>query len=392
MNINANITYRQHGGKWEYRIRYIDPITKKPKEKSKRGFAGKKEAKFMAEKVQVEIQDGYDQSDITLAGYLDLWMRDYKDGNVSKNYLSSLNNSIENHIKPYFKQVELKAVTPEMYQKFINYLSKEKGQARNTVLKAHNCLYNCMKQAKRNKRIKDNPCEDVVIPGKRKQEEDASKFIDSDDVPNLLSHAYQYGYIYWIFFKVLIETGMRKGEAAALQWSDINLKEKTIYINKSLDFQPETEEELFGDTKNYKSRTIEIPDTTASALKSHLNFQNQNKLMLNELYRHDLNLVLCRKDGDHMPKSTLFNAFERILKRAELDSHPIHSLRHTYVVILMEAGVDLKYIQQQLGHGSQQITNDVYVHLSKKLKKKNTDQVNSRLNDVFKGITQNASN
>lgn len=106
--------------------------------------------------------------------------------------------------------------------------------------------------------------------------------------------------------------------------------------------------------------------------------------MLNDYYRHELNLVFCRKNGEHMPKSTLFNAFEQILKTADLKSYPIHSLRHTYVVLLMEADVDLKYIQGQLGHGSQQITNEVYVHLSKKLKKKNTEQVNSRLNDVFK--------
>ncbi|WP_342600778.1 tyrosine-type recombinase/integrase [Psychrobacillus sp. FSL H8-0483] len=63
---------------------------------------------------------------------------------------------------------------------------------------------------------------------------------------------------------------------------------------------------------------------------------------------------------------------------------PIHSLRHTYVVLLMEAETDIKYIQKQLGHGSYQITADVYDHVSKKIKKKNTDRVNSRLNDVFK--------
>ncbi|GGA24882.1 site-specific integrase [Psychrobacillus lasiicapitis] len=197
-----------------------------------------------------------------------------------------------------------------------------------------------MKQAKKNKRILDNLCEDVIIPGKRTQEDDKSKFIDSENVPNLLTNAYQYGYIYCIFFKVLIETGMRKGEAAALQWTDINLKDKTIQINKSLDFQPETEEDLFGDTKNYKSRTIDIPDTTVTALKAHLQYQNQNKLMLNDYYRHDLNLVFCRKNGEHMPKSTLFNAFERILKRADMNSYPIHSLHHTYVVLLMESKVD----------------------------------------------------
>lgn len=53
-----------------------------------------------------------------------------------------------------------------------------------------------MKQAKKNKRISDNPCEDVVIPGQREQENESLKFIDSDNIPELLNHAYKYGYIY----------------------------------------------------------------------------------------------------------------------------------------------------------------------------------------------------
>jgi integrase len=190
--------------------------------------------------------------------------------------------------------------------------------------------------------------------------------------------------MYWIFFKVLIETGMRKGEAAALQWGDIGFKEKTIRINKNLDFQPGEDDEIFGDTKNRKTRVIDMADITVCALKTHLTLQNQNKLMLNDFYRHDLNLVFSRKDGEPMPKSTLFNAFERILKRAGLNPYPIHSLRHTYVVLLLEAGTDIKYIQKLLGHGSYQITADVYAHVSKKMNKKNTEQVNLRLNDVFK--------
>ncbi|MGG3505078.1 hypothetical protein ABES58_06290 [Paenibacillus lautus] len=51
-------------------------------------------------------------------------------------------------------------------------------------------------------------------------------------------------------------------------------------------------------------------------LKYHLNYQNQNKLALNNVYRHDLNLVLCKDDGNFIPKSSLFNSFSRILKRS----------------------------------------------------------------------------
>lgn len=67
------------------------------------------------------------------------------------------------------------------------------------------------------------------------------------------------------------------------------------------------------------------------------------------------------------PKSSLFNSFSRILKRAELPSMPIHSLRHTHAVLLLEAGNGMKYVQERLGHGSMRITADVYSHVSKKI-------------------------
>nr|WP_269800012.1 tyrosine-type recombinase/integrase [Bacillus sp. mrc49] len=87
---------------------------------------------------------------------------------------------------------------------------------------------------------------------------------------------------------------------------------------------------------------------------------------MNDLYHHDLNLVLGRDDGSFMPKSTLFNAFSRILKRADLPSIPIHSLRHTHAVLQLEAGSDMKYVHERLGHGSVAITDDAYAYISKK--------------------------
>uniref|UniRef100_UPI001FE8640F tyrosine-type recombinase/integrase n=1 Tax=Salipaludibacillus agaradhaerens TaxID=76935 RepID=UPI001FE8640F len=80
-------------------------------------------------------------------------------------------------------------------------------------------------------------------------------------------------------------------------------------------------------------------------------------------------MINARKNGSYIPKSTLFNAFSRILKKSDLAPLPIHSLRHTHAVLLLEAGMDLKYIQERLGHGSIQITADVYSHISKKIQK-----------------------
>lgn len=115
-----------------------------------------------------------------------------------------------------------------------------------------------------------------------------------------------------------------------------------------------------------------------------MKYQNQNKLALNEVYHHDLNLVLCRNDGDIMPKSTLFNAFERILQHADLPKVPIHSLRHTHAVLLLEAGADMKYIQERLGHGSIQITSDVYAHISKKIETDTMGKYEEYMKNVLK--------
>lgn len=315
-------------------------------------------------------------------GYAFLWLKEYKKGSVRKNTYTSLENSIDNHIIPYFGNFELKKLTPALYQKFLNKLYDD-GLAKNTRLRIHNACYNALKRAVMNKKIASNPCEHAVIKGERKAEK--LKYIDSQHVGPFLAVAFEYGYTYGIFFKVLVETGMRKGEAAALQWPDIDFKNGTISISKSLDFQAADESELFGDTKNYHSkRVISMGKSLADALRFHANWQNQNKTNLNEIYHHDLNLVLCRNHGNFMPKSSLFNAFSRILKYAGIAPLPIHSLRHTHAVLQLEAGADMKYVQERLGHGSMQITSDVYSHISKKIENRNNEKYEEYMRNLLK--------
>jgi integrase len=350
---------------WEYRIKYKDPFTGKFKEKSQRGFDSKPEARLAAAEMEKKLNEGFEQTDIPLSDFLEVWIKEYKKGTVRKNTLELHQNNIKNHISPYFKSILLRNIKPMMYQKFLNHLT-EKGYSKRTVELIHSTFHNALEKAVTLSKLEKNPCNGVTIKGQKKNI--AIKFIESENIPTFLQEAHQYGYIYWIFFKVLIETGMRKGEAAALQWTDIDLKNQTISITKTLDFTAKDDEELFGDTKTFNSpRTIKISQGLVNDLRHTMNVQNHNKLALNEIYRHDLNLVLCRNDGNIMPKSSLFNAFERILKKAGLPSIPIHSLRHTHAVILLEAGVEMKFIQERLGHGSIQITSDVYAHISKKI-------------------------
>ncbi|WP_407675754.1 site-specific integrase [Peribacillus saganii] len=322
---------------YEYRIRYKDPITHEYKEKSKRGFTSSIETQIAAAEEEKRILEGFEVNEkvYTLESFLTNWLLEYKKGSVRKNTYLVHERNIQNHIIPYFQNLLLKDLKPIMYQNFLNHLT-DKGYSKRTVEIVHGTVYNAMNKA------------------------------------------------YWLFFMMLIETGMRKGEAAALQWTDVDLKEKTISINKTLDFDPKENEDLFGDTKTHKSkRIITISQSLTNALQFHLKYQNQNKLALNDFYNHDLNLVLCRNDGNVMPKSTLFNSFARKLKKAGLPQLSIHSLRHTHAVLLLESGADMKYIQERFGHGSMGITADVYAHVSKKLEQGNLQRYEDYSEKLF---------
>ncbi|UOQ93380.1 site-specific integrase [Halobacillus shinanisalinarum] len=374
-------TFRKRGNKWEYRISYKDPFTAKHRVKSKSGFQGKKEAQLAAREMERQLEEGFEQTTLPLKHYLHEWLHEYKEGTIRKNTYNLHQANIKNHILPYFKDIQIDQIKPMMYQKFINHLFDQE-YSRRTIEIVHNTMFNSLQKAVTIHKLQKNPCEGVTLKGDKKKKD--VQFIDSGDIPSFLQEAYKYGYIYWLFFKVLIETGMRKGEAAALQWTDINLKDKTISISKTLDFQAKSKEELLGDPKTYSStRVITISQSLTNDLHFHMKQQNQDKLTLNDLYHHDLNLVLCRKDGNYMPKSSLFNSFSRILKRTEIPPLPIHSLRHTHAVLLLEAGADMKYVQERLGHGSIQITSDVYAHISKKIEKDTMDKFESYTKGIF---------
>lgn len=377
-------SFRKRGDKWEYRIIYKDYFDQKKKEKTKGGFATKKEAQLAARKMETQLDEGLFESSISLQTYLNEWLYEHKKDVVRRNTFDIHQSNVKNHINPHFKNLKLKDLTPSKYQSFLTKLY-EAGYSRRTIEIVHGTMYNAINKAVIQRKLPFNPCEGATIKGTSKKSE--IKFIDSSQIPSLLKEAYQYGYIYWLFFLVLIETGLRKGEAAAIQWSDIDFKEQTIRITKTLDFKEQTKDKLFGNTKNYNSkRLIKISQSLTRVLQEHAKHQNQNKLALGELYHHDLNLVLCRQNGNYMPKSSLFNAFKKILSRIDHPQLPIHSLRHTHVVLQMEAGADLKYIQERLGHGGIDITADVYAHLSKKLEEQQMNRFEEYTKDIF---TQN---
>ena len=372
-------SFRKQGSVWQYRVRYKDQYSNDWKEISKSGFKTKKEAQIAAQQKEQELMNGFEQGNMNTAVYFHNWLSNYVKDKLKPNTFKTYRQVIEKHLIPYFGAMELTKIKPMMYQKFIDE-KIESGLSTETARRIHNVAFQACKRAMINGYITKNPCENVSI---KKREVKKLKFMEPQLIPQVLKYLYKRGQMYGLFFKVLFETGLRKGEAAALQWTDIDWKNEKITINNSLNFQPEEDEEVLGGTKNFNSlRTIEVRSSLIKELKEHMKYQNQRKMYLGDAYQHELNLVLCRDDGSPFLIFTLFNVFKSSLISIEHESLPIHSTRHTHAVMLLEAGADMKYVQERLGHGSMQITSDVYSHVSKRIATRSLEKFDTYMKQI----------
>lgn len=168
-------------------------------------------------------------------------------------------------------------------------------------------------------------------------------------------------------FIFAFNTGMRLGEMLALTWNDVDLKNKTVNVNKSMsvvtdyDEDAEKKNKIIIDTTKTKSGSREIPLNKA-ALKC-VEIQQQNN-------KADSPFIFYSSAGTALMKRNIYRAFKNIMEKADIKTHlTIHSMRHSFATRLLEKGADIKTVSDLLGHKSIQITLDIYSHVSSNLKK-----------------------
>lgn len=369
-------TYRKRGKKWEYRIRYVDKTTGKKREISKGGFDSKKEATFHANERERQLFHGMDANTkkTLLSEYLIEWLETYKKGKVGQSTYILHKSNINKHIIPYFQNIKLADINKIEYQKFINHLIN-KGYSKRTVKIIHSTMSNSIKRAIDLEMIYKDFTNGILIAADRfNQHSKKENYLTKEQVSKLLSAAHKDKILYYTFIYTLVETGMRKGEATALEWdTNIDLDNKMIHIDRTINYHAYTpigqknNNDLIGKTKTYDSvRSITISDRLVTVLKTFKTYQNECKLKLGAKYDKTFDFVFTTT-GKPLTKSTLKNVLDRILKNAELHQISVHGLRHTHAVLLLEAGVEMKYIQERLGHKSIEITSDIYSHVTPKV-------------------------
>ena len=348
-----NGVFQKRDNGWEYRISYKDN-TGKYKQKSKSGFKTKKLAQAAAREIEETLTENILMNkDVTLYDFVKTWSDVYKRPHVKDKTWDTYTKNLK-HIKTYFEDLKVKDITPLYYQKKLNEFGEKYAQE--TLEKFHYQIKGALKVAVREQVISYNFAEDAKVKSQIENRAEENDFLEENEYKSLISSTRSnIQYVSYFTLYLLSVTGIRFSEALGLTWSDIDLKNGIIDINKSFDYSKTQD---FAGLKNETSkRKVPIDKNSIETLKTYKK----------KYWQANIKNRVCFGVSN--------SACNKLIKK--LVGRPVrnHSLRHTYASYLILKGVDIVTISKLLGHESPDITLKVYSHQMEALAEKNFEKI-----------------
>jgi integrase len=353
---------------------------------------GKKQFKYIyasspkeLSKAEAEVRAKFDKGiDITtINDTFSDWLRRLKAVKEAELTENEYNTFVAraSYFLPYLGDIPLKEINQQNIQPAINAVAKlnpstGKPSAKRTIQRYINAVSAVFEYAIQTRSADFNPCKYLVIPkGAEVSERRALTAEERKWIENTPHRAQTAAML-------MMYSGLRRGEATALLWSDINLKEKTITVNKSYDFK----------TNSLKSpktasgvRVVSIPDKLVAYLQSlekrsiFVITSASGKMMSDTAWKRLWDSYLCDLDLKYGTSIEKRNKFDPKGHVSTIQSFTPHCLRHTFCTIMYEAGIDVLTAQEQMGHSDVKTTLAIYTHLDSQHKKKNVSKLNDYL-------------
>jgi integrase len=265
---------------------------------------------------------------------------------------------VRNRIAPHLGTVPLAKLGPLDVQGCYRALGVA-GYAPKTIHLTHTVLRQALSQAVRWRLVPTNAAADADLPAGRRKEIEA--WTAGDARAFLAATAGDDRHALW---RLLLDSGMRLGEALALAWADVDLAADTVAIRRTLT-RTKGGGWIVGDAAKTRAgrRPIAISPPTVVALRAHRAAQAERRLRLGQDWVNE-GFVFDRGDGGRSSPATVQHAFERAVTNAGVPRLTPHGCRHTSATLLILAGVPLKVVSERLGHASVAITADVYGHVT----------------------------
>lgn len=350
---------------------------------------GKQIQKCITGKTQAEVRKKLQQvlvaivegvyvglSKLTVSAWLDIWLSDYL-GGVKPRTQDSYKTTCNVHIKPSLGALRLTALTPHDIQKFYNNLQKQ-GLSPKSIKNTHGVFHKALEQAVKLGHIRYNPSSACELPRVEKAE---LKPLDSEGIKAFLhtvkGHRYENVYLVTLF------TGMRQGEVLGLTWDCIDFDNQTITIKQQLQRERSGNGEYhLVSPKNGKIRRITAAPFVFSILDAEKEKQNNNKKIAGAIWNNS-SFVFTNEIGNNLSAQTVYLAFKKLVAKTGFPEVRFHDLRHSYAVAALQAGDDIKTVQENLGHHTAAFTLDTYGHVTERMKKESAQRMEGFIKDVL---------
>ena len=309
---------------------------------------------------------------ITLAKYIEHWLAEVAPKKLAKSTFARDRQDVR-RILPALGHYKLTGLTKEVIRNFYEEMRAERKLtdggliSERTVEGLHNTLCSILTDAVEEGYLLHNPAWRMYKPqGTRKERPVA----DEELVHRLITALEGQSLKYETYFKLVLATGMRRGEACGLRWSDINWKKRSIHVQRTvikLSHEPifvKPPKTASGDRIVYLSKEMV---RLLHSWKEQCAWEREHEY--DETLQED-DYLFRQPSGDPMVPTTFTFRFKKILRQNGLpDNLSVHSLRHTNASVLIAQGVDVRTVASLLGHSQASTTLDIYAHAFDKNKK-----------------------
>lgn len=358
-NFEGNVRRRDAGG-WEARLSFIDPDTGRTRRVSFYAPTAKAARKKMTD-ARDRLTAGAPVRDAsrTVGDWLRQWRATTLAASDRKPTTRELyTNLCRKHVEPApFGAITLDRLRPSDVEALMLSL-RESGLADSTVRTAYAVVRAGLDGAVRDGLVARNAAAAVQRPGVARRE---AKHASAADVSKLLQAAD--GLRYRNVLVLIAATGLRRGEALALHWSDVDLDAGLVSVRGTL--ARVGGRLVISEPKSDRSRrTVPIAPALVTMLRAHRKAQMAERLHAGDQWR-DHGLVFATEAGTPVDPRNVLRTVQIAADKAGLDGGlGVHSLRHSAAVAWLESGAHIKAVADLLGHSSVAVTGDVYGHTS----------------------------
>lgn len=335
--------------------------------------SGLKEAEDEAEKYMNKIKNGMslDFENIIIDELIYKWLFQIKLNELKPSSFQAYEGIYRNYIKDSdISGLKVYSTKSIHIQEYYNKLGKDKTFSQ--IKKLNKLLKQFFFYAEKEGYIIKNPCSNISIPNQnenKKQKSETLEYFNTSEI-KLLKKAFKGNKFYPLILTAL-GTGLRQGEMLALKWENVDLENNLIHVKESIKkvyvFDADGNKELQTITQTPKSltsiRTVDLPQKIA---KLFLNIPRKSEYVFSD------------ENGLPYSAKTLFGNWKKVLHENNIPYKKFHSLRHTYATMLLSNGVDLKTVQDLMGHSDITIT-QIYLHVLPKNKTNAVCKINKLL-------------